>query len=87
MHDFSYRLGQPEVTSEKRLQLVKEALAARARAAVPWDVKRSADSGLAAAMMAAGARELSLRLQHLDVKSSLGVVATHLGSFLTAELL
>jgi len=39
------------------------------------------------AMMAAGARVLSLRLQHLDVKSSLGVVATHLGLFLTAELL
>ena len=38
-------------------------------------------------MMAAGARVLSLRLQDLDVKSSLGVVATHLGSFLTAELL
>jgi ABC-type uncharacterized transport system substrate-binding protein len=38
-------IGQPEVTSEKRLELVKEALPSLARVAVLWDVKRSADSG------------------------------------------
>jgi putative ABC transport system substrate-binding protein len=38
-------IGQPEVTSEKRLQLLKEARPALARVAVLWDVKRSADGG------------------------------------------
>src|SRR5712692_2776333 len=63
-------IGQPEVTSEKRLQLFKEALPALARVAVLWDVKRSADSGPAVVMMAGAARVLGLRLQHFDVKSS-----------------
>jgi len=60
-------IGQPEVTSEKRLQLLKEARPALARVAVLWDVKRSADSGASVEMMAAAARVLGLRLQHLDV--------------------
>ena len=60
-------IGQPEVTSEKRLQLLKEARPALARVAVLWDVKRSADSGASDEMMAAAARVLGLRLQHLDV--------------------
>jgi ABC-type uncharacterized transport system substrate-binding protein len=63
-------IGQPEVTTEKRLQLIKEALPALVRVAVLWDVRRSADSGPAVAMMVAAARVLGLRLQHLDVKSS-----------------
>jgi putative tryptophan/tyrosine transport system substrate-binding protein len=61
-------IGQPEVTSEKRLQLIKEALPTLARVAVLWDVKRSADSGASVGMMAAAARVLGLRLQHVDVK-------------------
>jgi ABC-type uncharacterized transport system substrate-binding protein len=63
-------IGQPEVTSEKRLQLIKEALPALGRVAVLWDVKRSTDSGPVVAMMAAAARVLGLRLQHLDVNST-----------------
>jgi ABC-type uncharacterized transport system substrate-binding protein len=63
-------IGQPEVVSEKRLQLVKEALPTLARVAVLWDVKRSSDGGPVVATMAAAARVLGLRLQHLDVKSS-----------------
>ncbi len=59
-------IGQPELT-EKRLQLVKEALPTLARVAVLWDVKRSAG---AVDAMAATARFLGLRLQHLDVNSS-----------------
>jgi putative tryptophan/tyrosine transport system substrate-binding protein len=65
-------IGQPEVTSEKRLQLVKEALPALARVAVLWDVKRSADSGASVEMMAVAARVLGLRLQHLDVNGPSG---------------
>jgi putative tryptophan/tyrosine transport system substrate-binding protein len=63
-------IGQPEVTSEKRLQLLKEARPALARVAVLWDVKRSADSGASVEMMAAAASVLGLRLQHLDVNRS-----------------
>ena len=62
-------IGQPEVTSEKRLQLLKEALPGRVRVAVLWDVQRSTDSGLSAGKMAAAARALGLRLEHFDVKS------------------
>ena len=61
-------IGQPEVTSEKRLQLAKEALPALTRVTVLWDVKRSADAGSSPASMAAAANVLGLRLQHLDVK-------------------
>jgi putative tryptophan/tyrosine transport system substrate-binding protein len=60
-------IGQPEVTSEKRLQLLKEARPTLARVAVLWDVKRSADSDASVEMMAAAASVLGLRLQHLDV--------------------
>ena len=62
-------IGQPELTTEKRLQLIKEALPTLARVAVLWDVKRSADSGASVDMMAAAARVLGLRLQHVDVKA------------------
>jgi putative ABC transport system substrate-binding protein len=63
-------IGPPEVTSEKRLQLIKEALPALARVAVLWDVERSAYSGPTVAMMTAAARVLGVRLLHLDVKTS-----------------
>jgi putative ABC transport system substrate-binding protein len=61
-------IGPPEVTSEKRLQLIKEARPALARVAVLWDVKRSADGPASVEKMAVAARVLGLRLQHLDVK-------------------
>jgi ABC-type uncharacterized transport system substrate-binding protein len=61
-------IGHPEVTSEKRLQLIKEARPALARVAVLWDVKRSADGPASVEKMAVVARVLGLRLQHLDVK-------------------
>jgi putative ABC transport system substrate-binding protein len=63
-------IGQPEVTTEKRLQLLKEARPALTRVAVVWDVKRAIDAGAAIAKMTAAARVLDLRLQDFDVKSS-----------------
>jgi putative tryptophan/tyrosine transport system substrate-binding protein len=65
-------IGPPEVTSEKRLQLVKEALPGLTRVAVVWDVKRGADSGITEATMGAAARVLRLQLQHFEVKSASG---------------
>jgi putative tryptophan/tyrosine transport system substrate-binding protein len=65
-------IGPPEVTSEKRLQLIKEALPALTRIAVLWDVKRSSDSGLTEPTMGAAARVLGVRLQHLDVTNASG---------------
>jgi putative ABC transport system substrate-binding protein len=61
-------IGQPEVTNEKRLQLIKEAMPSLVRVAVVWDVKRSVDSAGGVEMMAAAASLLGLRLQHFDVK-------------------
>jgi putative tryptophan/tyrosine transport system substrate-binding protein len=63
-------IGQPEVTSEKRLQLSKEALPALSRVAVMWDVKRSTDSGPAATKMVTAAHVLGLRLHDVDVNDS-----------------
>jgi putative tryptophan/tyrosine transport system substrate-binding protein len=65
-------IGPPEVTSEKRVQLIKEALPALTRIAVLWDVKRSSDSGLTEPTMGAAARVLGVRLQHLDVTNASG---------------
>ena len=65
-------IGPPELTSEKRLQLVKEALPGLTRVAVVWDVTRASDSGVTEAKMGAAARVLRLRLQHLEVKSAGG---------------
>jgi putative ABC transport system substrate-binding protein len=65
-------IGPPELTTEKRLQLVKEALPALTRVAVVWDVKRTPDSGVNEATMDAAARVLRLRLQHFEVKSANG---------------
>ena len=76
-------IGQPEVTSEKRLQLLKEAMPALVRVAVLWDVNRLTDSGVVVPTMAAAARVLGLRLQHLDldVNSASGFAA----AFVTAK--
>jgi len=57
-------IGPPETVNEKRLQLLKEALPTVTRVAVLWDVTRSADAPTTAPM-AAAARLLGLRLQHL----------------------
>jgi putative ABC transport system substrate-binding protein len=65
-------IGPPEVTSEKRLQLIKEALPALTRVAVLWDVKKGPDSGVNDAKMDAAARVLRLRLQHFEVKNTSG---------------
>jgi putative tryptophan/tyrosine transport system substrate-binding protein len=63
-------IGEPEVTSEKRLQLSKEAMPALVRVAVMWDVKRPTDAGASAATMAAAAQVLGLRLHNFDVMNS-----------------
>jgi len=68
-------IGPPETVNEKRLQLLKEALPTVTRVAVLWDVTRSADAPTTAPM-AAAARLLGLRLQHLDVKSGRDFDAT-----------
>src|SRR5262249_59412831 len=49
-------IGQPEVTSEKRLQLFKEAVPTLVRLTVLWDVNRSSDSGVVVPTMTAAAR-------------------------------
>jgi putative tryptophan/tyrosine transport system substrate-binding protein len=76
-----FTVGQPEVTSEKRLQLFKEALPALVRLVVLWDVNRSTESGTAFPTMTAAARVLGLQLQHLDVNSASGFEA----AFATAK--
>jgi len=69
-------IGQPEVISEKRLQLIKEALPALTRVAVLWDVKQSTDASEAVTgRLGAAARAFGLRLQDFDV-TSLGDYAT-----------
>ena len=62
-------IGQPEVTTAKRLQLLKEALPALARVAVVWDVKRPADGAAGVATLTAAARDLGVRLRDFDIKS------------------
>ncbi len=76
-------VGQPEVTSEKRLQLFKEAVPAVVRMVVLWpdDLNRSIDGGPVVPAMAAAARVLGLQLQHLDVNSASGFAA----AFATAK--
>jgi len=64
-------IGQPEVTSEKRLQLSKEALPTLARVSVMWDVSRPTDAGPPiTARMAAAAHVLGLRLNDVDVNDA-----------------
>jgi len=64
-------IGQPEVTTEKRLQLSKEALPTLTRVAVMWDVNRQTDAGPSiTTRMVAAAHVLGLRLHDVDVKDS-----------------
>jgi putative ABC transport system substrate-binding protein len=60
-------IGQPELTTAKRLQLLKEALPALERVAVVWDVKRAVDAGAAVPTMTTAAREFGLRLREYEV--------------------
>ena len=62
-------IGQLEVTTAKRLQLLKEALPALVRVAVVWDVRRSVD-GAGATTLTAAARDLGVRLRDFDIKST-----------------
>jgi len=61
-------IGQPEVVAEKRLQLLKEAIPGLSRVAVLWDVNRVFDARGAEDKMAAAARSLGLRLQHVEIR-------------------
>jgi putative ABC transport system substrate-binding protein len=62
-------IGQPEIVSEKRLQLLKEAMPALVRVAVLWDVNRLTDGGVVVPTMAAAARVFGLRLAVFLVES------------------
>ena len=62
-------IGQLEVTTEKRLQLLKTTIPGLSRIVVVWDVDRLRDGGDAAGLMVAPARALALQLQNVDVKS------------------
>ena len=59
-------IGQVEVVSQKRLQLLKEALPGISQVAVVWDVKRTKAG---ADPVEAAARSLRLQLLQLDVAS------------------
>jgi putative ABC transport system substrate-binding protein len=62
-------VGQPELTGEKRLELLKETLPRLSRVAVVWDVRRTQDANESSQGMISAARTLGLRLQQLDVNS------------------
>ena len=63
-------VGQTEVVTEKRLELLKEAIPRLSRVAVLWDVGTGAVPGDAASMLEAAARSLRLQLQHLQVRAA-----------------
>ena len=63
-------VGQTEVVTEKRLELLKEAIPTLSRVAVLWDVGTGAVPGGAASMLEAAARSLRLRLQHLEARAA-----------------
>ena len=63
-------VGQTEVVTEKRLELLKEAIHRLSRVAVLWDVGTGALPGDAASMLEAAARSLRLQLQHLQVRAA-----------------
>ena len=58
------------MVSEKRRQLLKEALPGLVRVTVVWDVKREFDIGPAAEMMTGAAKVLGVQLQHVDVDAA-----------------
>ena len=62
-------VGQPEVVTAKRLELLKEAIPRLSRVAVLWDVGTGAVPGGAASMLEAAAWSLQLQLQHLKVRA------------------
>ena len=59
-------IGQPELVTEKRLELLKETLPGISHVAILWDVKPFGDADRTAPLSAA-ARSLKLQLQNLDV--------------------
>ncbi len=62
-------IGQMELVTEKRLQLLKEALPRVSRVAILWDVRRLDDAANAPSILAPAAQALRLKLRHLDVTS------------------
>jgi putative ABC transport system substrate-binding protein len=62
-------IGQLELVTEKRLELLKETLPGISHVAILWDVKPVGDADRTAPLSAA-ARSLKLQLQHLDVTSA-----------------
>jgi putative tryptophan/tyrosine transport system substrate-binding protein len=59
-------IGQPELVTEKRLELLKETLPGISHVAILWDVKPFGDADRTAPLSAA-ARSLKLQLLNLDV--------------------
>src|SRR5216683_4204338 len=62
-------IGQLELVTEKRLELLKETLPGISHVAILWDVKPAGNADRTAPLSAA-ARSLKLQLQHLDVTSA-----------------
>jgi putative ABC transport system substrate-binding protein len=60
-------IGEPRVVNEKRLELLKAAVPRLSRVTVLWDVPRSEGAGEGEKSLAAAARALGLRLQHLEI--------------------
>jgi putative ABC transport system substrate-binding protein len=59
-------IGQPELVTEKRLELLKETLPAISHVAILWDVKPVGEGNRTAALAPAG-QSLKMQLHHLDV--------------------
>jgi putative ABC transport system substrate-binding protein len=72
-------IGQLELVTEKRLELIKETLPGVSHVAILWDVKLAGSADRTAPLSAA-ARSLKLQLQHLDVTN-----ADYEGAFTTAR--
>jgi putative ABC transport system substrate-binding protein len=62
-------IGQIELVTEKRLQLLKEALPRISRVAILWDVTRIDDAANAPPLLVAAAQSLKVKVQHVNVTS------------------
>jgi ABC-type uncharacterized transport system substrate-binding protein len=72
-------IGQLELVTEKRVELLKETLPGVSHMAILWDVKTVGNADRTAPLSAA-ARSLKLQLQHLDVTNT-----DYEGAFTTAK--
>jgi putative tryptophan/tyrosine transport system substrate-binding protein len=62
-------IGQPDVISEKQLELLKQALPRLSRVLLLWDVPKGVDNPEGPSRLVAAAQVLGLRLSHAEVNS------------------